>query len=198
MKETYSELLNVDDLGSLVRLEFDKEINLSSYDVRSFNTPKNFMDFSFIPRKGLNLVKIIDFLEKDLIKKGADLTYLNQTIPGICEAIKNAYEHGNLENNSKKVFLLRHFSKDKTEYLVGDEGGVLNGSFFPYILSIRENKREDSLDSVQDFYSFCGKNYAPKEHSGIGTKTMHKCFNQVKYFRNEQGGLVVHLSKKSF
>ena len=70
--------------------------------------------------------------------------------------------------------------------------------FIPYIFLIRENKKENSLDSAKDFYSFCGKNYAPKGHSGVGTKTMHKCFNQVKYFKNEQGGLMVNLIKPSF
>ncbi|HNZ52168.1 MAG TPA: hypothetical protein PKO02_02310 [Candidatus Pacearchaeota archaeon] len=193
-----NELFDISNLNSLVRAEFNKEINLKDYDTGFFRTPKNFKDFSFIPKKGLNLSRIIDTLEDDLTKKGADYFYLSQTIPGICEAIKNAYEHGNLEDNNKNIFLLRNFSKGNIEYVVGDEGGTINGNFIPYIFLIRENKKENSLDSAKDFYSFCGKNYAPKGHSGVGTKTMHKCFNQVKYFKNEQGGLMVNLIKPSF
>jgi len=193
-----NELFDISNLNSLVRAEFNKEINLKDYDTGFFRTPKNFKDFSFIPKKGLNLSRIIDILEDDLTKKGADYFYLSQTIPGICEAIKNAYEHGNLEDNNKNIFLLRNFSKGNIEYVVGDEGGTINGNFIPYIFLIRENKKENSLDSAKDFYSFCGKNYASKGHSGVGTKTMHKCFNQVKYFKNEQGGLMVNLIKPSF
>jgi anti-sigma regulatory factor (Ser/Thr protein kinase) len=192
------ELLNLNDLDSLVRLEFDKEVYLNDYDLRSFNIPKSFRNFSFTPKKGFDLTRIMESLKKDLIVKGASIDYINKTIPGVCEALKNAYEHGNLENNDKKIFLARHFSKKNIEYVVGDEGGLLDGNFFPYALSIMDNKKEGSLDSSPDFYSFCGRSYAPKGHSGVGTKTINKCFDNVEYFKNEFGGLSVYLGKNSF
>lgn len=198
MTEYKGELLNVNDTDSLIRIEFDKEVNLGDYDLHSFETPKRFKNFSFIPEKGFDLTRIMEPLEKDLMRKGAKIDYIHRTIPGVCEAIKNAYEHGNLEDNNKKIILARSFSKKKIEYVVGDEGGSFNGNFFPYVLKIRDSQKQDNLDSALDFYSFCGKSYAPKGHSGVGTKTMNKCFDEVKYFRNELGGLSVHLVKDIF
>ena len=189
------ELLNLKDNNSLVRLLFQKQIDLAEPSLEEFEIPQKFKDESFIPKSGFDLSKICDNITEKIRKVCVSEDYISKTIPGLCEAIKNAYEHGNLKDNCKKITIARNFTKDELEFFVGDEGGKIDGNFFPYILLFRTNSSYGSNEDIPDFYKFSGKNYAPLGHSGVGTKTMNKCFDKVCYFKNKNNGLLVYLKK---
>ena len=189
------ELLDAYNSNSIIRNLFNKEINLMDFPVETAKIPASFKDYSFIPKEQLDLIKISKNLEESLKNSRINDEETSKTISGICEAIKNAYEHGNLKDNSKKIYLAKKFSKGKLEFFVGDEGWTINGNLFPYILLFREKNNKESLDEIPDFYSFCGQNYAPIGHSGVGTKVMNKCFEDIKYFKGEKG-LLVYMEKQ--
>ena len=194
------ELMNLKSEKSLVRHIFDESsekriIDLSTASISEVDIPSNFNDKSFFPKQSLDLNSVSEILSIDLKKLGANSDYIKKTIPGVCEAIKNAYEHGNLENGSKKITFAQLLSNKKVEFLVGDEGLTINSSFLPYVLLMRQKDVGKFYENVPNFYSFCGDLFAPKGHSGIGTKTMNLCFNKVHYYRKKDEGLLVHLEK---
>jgi len=67
---------------------------------------------------------------------------------------------------------------------------------FSYALLFKEIKNISKRDEIPDFYSFCGKEFAPLGHSGVGTKVINKCFDTVKYLTNSKDGLEIYLRKK--
>lgn len=198
MINSSGELLNLHNPNSLIRVFFKDEIDLIDFNLSPLKIPKGFKDLSLTPKKNFNLVNICELLERDLLRSGAGLKYIKETLPGICEVIKNAYEHGNLKDNSKRIIIKRHFSKKEVEYIIGDNGGKIDGNLFPYLLLFRKNESNSLIDLIPDFYSFRGDSYSPLEHSGVGTKVMNKCFENIEYFKNQGKGLLVYLSKKSF
>ena len=189
-------LLGFKSEDSLVRSLFNKEIDLSTLNLAVFSIPKNFKNKSFVPKKGLVVVKFYSNLEKSLKKMGVEEEEIKLISPGVCEAVKNAYEHGNLKDNSKKITFAVRYYKNDLNFFIGDEGGKIDGNLFTYASHLRESKK--ILDTLDNFYSFCGKNFSPLGHSGVGTKVMNKCFDNIKYFKGENGGLLVYLEKKIF
>ena len=174
-------LLDLDEGSSLVRTVFDKTFNLDEFNFPLISIPSGFKNFSFVP--GKNGLKIID-------------SKYDHIIPRVIEAIKNAYVHGNKRNNDKTIFWHQKVEKNNAlEVLIGDQGGEINGNLFAYALKIKDEK-VNNLNLFPDYYSFCGKNYAPLDHSGVGTINMNKCFEKVRYFKNKDGGLTVYLGKK--
>lgn len=190
-------LLDLDEGSSLVRTVFDKTINLNEFNFPSISIPSGFKNFSFIPGKnGLNIIDCVDKLKLYLQKEKISDSKHDHIIPGVIEAIKNAYVHGNKRNNDKRIFWHQKVEKNNTlEVLIGDQGGEINGNLFAYALKIKDEKF-NNLNLFPDYYSFCGKNYAPLDHSGVGTINMNKCFEKVRYFKNKDGGLTVYLGKK--
>jgi anti-sigma regulatory factor (Ser/Thr protein kinase) len=188
------DLLNFEQKNSVVRKVFDKKISLDDFEITEYS-PRSFKDRSFVPSKGLNLSKLNDYFTVSLKKLNSSLEYIKETIPGIIEAIKNSYEHGNLEDNSKKITLLEKLNSKEVSYIVGDQGGKIDGNLFSYVNMIRTKKSLGKQNEIESFYSFCGESYAPLGHSGVGSIVMHKCFDEVLYFKNKEGGLSVLLSK---
>jgi hypothetical protein len=201
--ERDNELMNLKSEYSLVRgvfkgeVNFDGHLDLNNSPAIDVSVPEDFEDMSFVPNKGLKLPSVIERISKDLLESGADEAYLRKTIPGVGEAIKNAYEHGNNRKRDKKITLARAISEGNLEFVVGDEGGIIDSTFFPYILVFREcNRGEDSFyRDVDDFYKFKKELFAPEGHSGVGTRVMNICFEGVHYYKKKGGGLLVHLEK---
>lgn len=192
---TYLELMNLDNESSLVRTAFSQNIFLSKSNVPEVEIPFRFNIQSFFPDGGLNLSKLSKSFSELLSREGADEEYIKGTVPGVCEAVKNAYEHGNNYDNSKEIFLANSLSKEILEFLVGDEGGEIKKEFVPYILKFRQGIHDKVFTDIPDFYSFKREIYPPSGHSGIGTKIMNICFDKVNYFKSPRGGLLVHLTK---
>lgn len=190
------ELMNLCSLNSLAKQPFGKMIKLSESGISPLEIPDRFKIRSFIPHNGLNLEGISRSISKDLVSLGiTERGYIAQTTSGVCEAVKNAYEHGNREDSTKEIFFAKSYEKGKAEFLVGDQGGEIRGNFVPFVLLFRQKGHERFLMDVPDFYRFSGRLYAPQGHSGVGTKTMNIGFDDIEYFVGSNGGLLVYLGK---
>lgn len=189
-------LLDFGEKSSLIRSLFNQDFDLQGFNFPEIQIPRGFKSLSFIPGKnGIDLLDQVDRLKSFLKKNNISDTKYKRIVPGIIEAIKNAYEHGNLKDNSKKIYWHQKISPERDlEVFVGDEGGKVNGNLFSYALSLK-GKSNSQIDSSPDFYSFQGGIYAPFGHSGVGTKVMNRSFERVKYFKNKDGGLTVYLAK---
>jgi len=188
------EITNLNAKESLIRHSFEKEIDLSKLPLLEVKIPNRFKEDSFFPKNDF-LLRISSKLNEQLEKFGANKEYIGRTVPGICEAIKNAYEHGNKKDVNKKIFFAKALSNKKIEFLVGDEGGKINGNFFPYVLLFRQKGYDKYYSTAPDFYKFLEELYSPLGHTGVGIRNMNVCFEEVNYFKRENGGLLVHLSK---
>ena len=104
------------------------------------------------------------------------------------EAVKNAYQHGNKKDSSKKIVIAYRNSPELSDIVVGDQGGIINPQFVPFVLAHRYRS-----DCPQGFYQFAVGVTQPAENAGVGTYTMHLVCDEVKYHRNKYGGLSVQL-----
>ena len=108
------------------------------------------------------------------------------------EAVLNAHEHGNLRNPDKKITLAHRLDPASLTCVVMDQGGVLVSEFVPFILRHREGRH---LVAMLDFYQFSKKPKANEGNLGKGTSFIHTYADKVGYFKSEEGGLVVSLTK---
>ena len=114
--ELKNELLDLSTRNSLVRTQFTEKIDLSSTLIPKIEIPKGFRDRSFFPTHGLDLSKISEGISARLNEMGASKDYIRKTVSGLCEALKNAYEHGNEKDSSKLIVLAKSISREKLEF----------------------------------------------------------------------------------
>ncbi|NQV91203.1 ATP-binding protein [Candidatus Woesearchaeota archaeon] len=107
------------------------------------------------------------------------------------EAVLNAHQHGNKLNPDKKVKICYKITDNIAEIGVVDQGGKFKVAFIPFIF---KHKRKDHEANFIDFYRFAGLQ-KPATNNGTGTSFMHTYVDNVSYFRSEEGGLVVHITK---
>ena len=182
-----NELLNLDERTSVLRSAFSKEINLASIDILPVKIPSDFQDYSFYPSSDTNL-------RDNSLQFGSELRdngYSRKLLSGLHEAVRNAYQHGNRKDNSKKIILAKKIDEEHASFFVGDEGGIINQDFLPYILRFRQS----NLPIISSFYRFSSKPRAYPENEGLGMSVMHLVFDSVQFFRNEHNGLLVLLEK---
>jgi len=192
---TNGEILNLVNPHSLVRKTFSTPLHLSQGGIVETTVPNRFSRKSFVPKNGLDLIKLSSSISEDLKNLGASEAFVRKTSPGVCEAIKNAYEHGNKMDREIPILFAQCFGNE-VEFLVGDRGDELNPNFLPYILLFRQKEQRENYLTLPDFYSFSGGLFAPLGHSGAGTKTINFCFGgNVNYYKRKGGGLLVHLHK---
>jgi len=189
-------LLDLEGNNSLIGQVFDHEIDLNDFNINPISIPGAFKDFSFVPgKKGFSLIEYAEKFENYLNSLNVASTQISPLVSGVMEAIKNAYEHGNIKDNSKKIFWHNYLSKEKVfESIVGDVGGKINGNFFSYSLNLREKKKTNINDAI-GFYQFINQTFSPYGHSGVGLKDIHKSFDSVRYFKNKFGGLSLYMKR---
>ncbi|MDO8467655.1 MAG: ATP-binding protein [Nanoarchaeota archaeon] len=180
-----NELLNLDFRNSLVREMFTKDVILSQLKIPPIVISPDFEDKSFYPssEKGLysHSYQFGDGLR--------DQRFPRKILAGVHEAVRNAYQHGNHKDKTKKILLASKISEDSALFLIGDEGGVINQDFVPYILRFRQS----TYPLITSFYKFSDKSRPYPENQGLGLSTMHLLFDDVQFFRGENGGLVTYL-----
>ena len=98
------ELLNLYSPHSLIRQSFSNEIKLPEFNIPKAKNPKRFKINSFYPGVDLNLLELSMSISKDLKRIGSSERSIKKTVPGVCEAVKNAYEHGNNMNEDSEIF----------------------------------------------------------------------------------------------
>jgi len=194
MDQNYG-ILDLYSRYSLIRKLFLENAELSLVGVPEVDIPSRFNIKSFIPKKGLDLCSLSDEIKNELVKIGVDKNCIKKTVPGVCEALKNAYEHGHKKDNSKEIFFADCFSDEKIEFLIGDKGDKLNPNFVPYGLIFKQKSHDEFYSKIPTFYNYVGELYSPVGHSGVGLKVMNMCFEEVDFFKSKFGGLLTYLSK---
>ena len=108
------------------------------------------------------------------------------------EAILNGHQHGNKLDPEKEVVVAYKIDSHSAEIAIIDQGGEVNPAFIPFIF---KHRREDTQKSFINWYDY-SKLQKPGTNNGTGTSFMHTYVDNVQYFKSEEGGLVVHLTKE--
>lgn len=145
-----------------------------------------FKDISFKPRNGEEVRSKGRTLSTELLLNG----FNPKLSLGLVEILRNAYEHGNKGDLSKKIIFKKNIESSICEFVIGDEGKDVNEDFFNYIKSLNSG----NYFNAKSFYDF---NKIPQKngHGGVGVKMAHILFDNVVYEKNKDGGLLVYLSK---
>jgi anti-sigma regulatory factor (Ser/Thr protein kinase) len=191
-EQTIDDLFSLEQPDSLVRRVFaGKRLSLSGLDLKVFVPGETYTIVTFNICEGED---VLDYLEqiRDVSKEGRHTGKHERFHSGVYEAVRNAFQHGNKKDPSKKVIISYKSTDDAFEVVVADEGGSINGNFAPFVLF----HRNGLPDKPNSFYKFAPEVERLEENSGIGTYIIHSVSDEVNYFINENGGLSVQMTIK--
>lgn len=188
------ELFEVDERDSLVRriLQMHGEINLSEFELPSYqiNPGYTVKEINLSSERNQYAREIRSALEP-ISQEAENSGYSPMLFTALYEAVLNAHQHGNKFNQDKKVKVAYKFDAETAEVAIIDEGGILHPDFISFVLRHREGKH---FDQFLDWYSFTGQD-KPESNNGTGTSFIHTYAHNVQYFKSDEGGLVVHLTR---
>lgn len=176
------------DTSELEKILDSNEISLFDINSNCYKIPKDYerieLDF-----KSKDYDSVIREVCDDLLGILDDYNFSSSLYTGIYESILNAYQHGNDSNPNKDIELSYYIDEDKFILNVKDEGKSLSRDFIDYYLDLKNDKCN------KNFYEYSGK-----EMNGInlghGVKFMNTYFDDVKYFKSKDNGLIAHLYKE--
>jgi len=193
MKRNLLDICELQNPESLTRRIFQKNglINLDDYPVDFWMIPKDCVVDKFRLNHNYTPGEIYDHTEpirQELMNKG----FAHKLHLGIYEAITNAHCHAHNKDPNKQITLAYRITPNIADTFIADEGGRgINSNFIPFLL---EKKKSENKTKMLPFYEFSKiKDYDSDEHSGNGINTMNLVADEVKYYVNDNGGLVVHL-----
>ena len=178
-------------------------ISQNSYNCRGVTNRKVFIDcvssffmkykdYSFIPKSEEDVKQQAENFGPALIGRG----YSQKMLIGIKEVLRNAFEHGNQRDLSKKIILYSKIDECSAKFIIGDQGEVRD-SLFEYL---GEFNGKD-FSQIRSFYEFLQKTQ-PRTNGGAGIKliyylTSKGIFDEVRYSKGEKKNLLVCLQKKN-
>ena len=133
--------------------------------------------------------KVTPFVNKSVDNGYSEAAVLN----GLNEAVLNAYQHGNMKDSDKKITLEYKLGNNRARFAVIDQGGVMNSEAVAYII-LNNSEHKLGTRKFLSFYKFAEEE-VPPENYGMGIWNMHTYMDNVKFYKSEKGGLVVHLTK---
>lgn len=145
-----------------------------------------FRDISFVPKSSQEVRSKGRGIAEELKLRG----FNPKLSLALSEILRNAYEHGNRGDLSKKIVFKKNIEDSVCEFLIGDEGKTVDKSFFNYLSHIDSK----NYSNTKGFYDFKGIEQK-KGHGGVGVKMANMLFDNVVYTKNKSGGLLVYLSK---
>jgi len=133
------DIFNLDNRNSFIWtiLESGIVFDLSKSNLPKVGIPKNYSSKVIIPNQSK------ESIEKQFETCLVPLIFQVDTLVGygginfdsaVYEALRNAYEHGNQKDSSKKIILANKFSNGKIEVMVKDEGGIIDPLFALFVL----------------------------------------------------------------
>ncbi len=190
---TIDDIFSLNNPNSITRRRFEEDrLDLRDYSLPTFEPDESYKTIEFEVPEGED--HAVHFSQLGAICQQICPNPRNQKLlrGAVREAFKNAYQHGNKKDPTKKIFVSYRKDDDKCEVVIGDQGGIINPQLIPFVLSQRARE-----DPVQSFYQFaCNAKHHP-ENSGLGTFILHLSCEDVRYYRNAYGGLSVHLTKQN-
>jgi len=187
-----NELFDLDDSYSVVRRAFSKydSINLSNLGLSTYKISSGYeIQHNYISNE--NYKKDIANIVKNVIFEISDVDKRDEFYTAVYECVLNAYQHGNKKDFTKPVTIAHKIDDLVAKVLVIDQGGEFDSSFVPFVLRHKQGLYKEKF---LDYYSFSGK-YKNEENLGTGTSFIHTYVDSVKYFKSENGGLLVRLRK---
>jgi len=187
-----TELFDIDSIDSVTRKVFQesKTIKLSELDISTYKISEDYITHEFFFNKESYRKEIADAIEP-ILKKITDEYEKDQMFTAVYECVLNAYQHGNKMNPNIPVKVAHKIDESKAKILVIDQGEELEKDFTPFILRHKEGRYKTNFI---DYYTFSGKE-KPDTNLGTGTSFMHTYVDSVKYFKSEEGGLLIRLRK---
>ena len=188
------ELFEVDESESLVRrvLRAHGEFDLSDFEIDTYQIHPGYevKSFQFSADRKIQGREIRTAIEP-ITQEAENEGYSSMLFTALYEAVLNAHQHGNNNNSSKNVTIAYKFDSNSAEVAVIDQGGKLHPEFISFVLRHREGKH---IDKFIDWYEFTGQE-KPSTNLGTGTSYIHTYAHNVQYFKSEDNGLVIHLTR---
>lgn len=186
------DLFSLGNPGSLARRSYKGTISLqSNYSLPLFHSEEEYSSVEIYFRKNQGVLEHLETLKEICLQIPSDIPKRERFFSGLVEAVKNANEHGNKKDSTKKVSILYRTTEEEFEAVVSDQGGILRASFIPYVLLHRQG-----LTAPISYYRFDRTAKQNSGNGGIGTFILHASCDEVNYFRNSDGGLSVQIKVK--
>jgi len=186
---TLEDVVSLVNPGSLARRPFRSEIYLPDCGLPTFVPDREEYHFTDLHIKQGEGVMNYSRKLQDICKGGEHTGKQDKFYSAVYEAVRNAHQHGNKKDPSKKIGIAYKTTPDSFEVIVSDYGGRINANFIPFVLLHRQGLSRQ----VISFYQFAPSVRQLPENSGIGTYTMHMVCDEVNYYKNRNGGLSVQL-----
>jgi len=192
------DIFNIIKKQSLLRWALSNEcLILRDTNLPRVTVPPRYSTRVLLPRRSKSPIErkitdMIDPLARKFSHINGDYLGLNAAL---YEAMLNAYQHGNREDDSKEIILSSEITDKKAEFFVSDNGGELDPVLGLFVL----NKRLRKGNIAKGFYEFARdfSTRKPKgDNKGRGTHILHSYFDSVHYYRSENDGLIIHMKRK--
>ena len=191
-KKTIDDLFSFKDRRSLVRRNYNGNISLGDYpDLPVFKPDNSYKTVSIVIGPDEDAFSYLPKIT-EICTKGKHTGKQEKFLTAVYEAFRNAYQHGNKRDPAKKIHLSYRIGNDFFEVVVSDEGREMLADFIPFVMM-----HQVGLDTACSFYEFSDAKEKLDENSGIGTFIIHYSSDEVKYFKNEFGGLSIALKIKA-
>ncbi|MFW6046797.1 MAG: ATP-binding protein [Candidatus Woesearchaeota archaeon] len=185
MLDDYDLFGNTSELEKILDSE---EISLFDIHSKPYEIPENYEKIE-VDIDSNDYDSVIREVCDDLLGILDDYGFSSSLYTGIYESILNAYQHGNNFNPEKNIEISYFINEDKFILNVKDEGKLLNGDFIDYYLDLKKNQCDDN------FYEYSGKEMNDT-NLGFGVKFMNTYFDNVRYFKSKDDGLIAHMYKE--
>lgn len=169
-------------------MQLEGEIPLSEFDAKPYDIPNDFEEIQLEMDAGDYDASIREVCD-DLLDVLTDYGYPSSLYTGIYESILNAFQHGNNAEPDKNIVVAYDVSPDRFVLNIKDEGNAICPEFVDYYLNLRQG------DCIESFYNYSGQD-RNGTNQGHGIKFMNTYFDDVRYFKAGDGGLVAHLYKE--
>lgn len=185
MSESYDIFENIpEDLG-----EIDSEIvPITVFDSEPYEIPEDFERIS-LDIDSENCDRIIRNTCDKITDKLNELGYSDSLYTGMYESILNAYQHGNDCDPSKDIIVAYDIHPRNFVMNVKDECDEIHSEFLDFYKELKEG------NCSENFYKYADQE-RDEENQGCGLRLMDAYFDDVRYFRSKDNGLITHLFKE--
>lgn len=187
-RKNIDDIFSLENSHSLARAKYKGDIYLPTCGLPTFSpSQEDYTTLDIHIQKGESVFNYNPALT-DISQLAKHTEKQDKFYTAIYEAVRNAHQHGNKKDPSKKITLSYKSTEDSFEVIVSDYGGRINANFIPFVLLHRQG-----ISNPYNFYQFASNVKQLPENSGIGTYIIHMICDEVNYYKNKNGGLSVQL-----
>ena len=187
------DIFDIDNIDSSIRRIVKEKgfVDLKDIELESFTIPENYQtkQFSLPEKKYDNVInKQIRKVQKVASENGFNHQKVNTVL---FEAVRNAHQHGNKLDPNKKITIAYNIVPGKYDFIIVDQGGVLNPKFISYMQRYKQGLHREKPIS---FYDFANQKNGT-DNLGRGILLIHSYADKVSYYKSPDNGLMLHVQK---